>query len=143
MWGELSALSGARRGGCVHAAGLVAGETWGFVCGRDNPRTGDVGAVDGANAIQKFFAVTLPNMRYPLMYTLVTTVVAQFNIYGQPDILVGFNNQEANAVLLMYVYINAVTKQVAGMSSAMALILGVCIMVISFIQIRMMVRNQE
>ena len=101
----------------------------------------EAAAVDGAGTIQKFIHVTLPNMRYPLMYTLVTTVVAQFNIYGQPDILMGFTNQEANAVLLMYVYQNAVVKQVAGMSSAMALILGLCIMAVSFVQMRLMVRN--
>lgn len=103
----------------------------------------EAAAVDGANAIQKFISVTLPNMIYPLMYTLVTAVVAQFNIFGQPDILLGFNNQEANAVLLQYVYENSVKKQVAGMSSAMAVILGLCIMCVTFIQIRIMVKNNH
>ena len=103
----------------------------------------EAAAVDGANTVQRFLHVTLPNMRYPLMYTLVTSVVAQFNIFGQPDILVGFSNGEANAVLLQYIYDNSVKKQVAGMSSAMAVILGLCIMVVSFIQMRMMVKNQE
>ena len=103
----------------------------------------EAAAVDGAGTIQKFINVTLPNMVYPLMYTLVTAVVAQFNIFGQPDILVGFSNGEANAVLLQYIYENSVKKQVAGMSSAMAVILGLCIMVVSFIQMRMMVKNQE
>ncbi len=103
----------------------------------------EAASVDGAGTIQKFFNVTLPNMTYPLMYTLVTAVVAQFNIFGQPDILVGFSNGEANAVLLQYVYENSVKKQVAGMSSAMAVILGLCIMVVSFIQMRMMVKNQQ
>lgn len=103
----------------------------------------EAAAVDGANSIQRFLHVTLPNMRYPLMYTLVTSVVAQFNIFGQPDILVGFSNAEANAVLLQYIYENSVKKQVAGMSSAMAVILGLCIMVVTFIQMRMMVRNNQ
>ena len=103
----------------------------------------EAASVDGAGTIQKFFNVTLPNMTYPLMYTLVTAVVAQFNIYGQPDILVGFSNAEANSVLLQYIYENSVKKQVAGMSSAMAVILGLCIMVVSFIQMRMMVKNQQ
>ena len=103
----------------------------------------EAASVDGAGTIQKFFNVTLPNMTYPLMYTLVTSVIAQFNIYGQPDILVGFSNAEANAVLLQYIYENSVKKQVAGMSSAMAVILGLCIMVVSFIQMRMMVKNQQ
>lgn len=103
----------------------------------------EAAAVDGAGVWQKFIHVTLPNMRYPLMYTLITSVVAQFNIYGQPDILMGFTNQEANAVLLMYVYQNAIVKQVAGMSSAMALILGLCIMAVSFIQMRVLVSNNK
>jgi multiple sugar transport system permease protein len=103
----------------------------------------EAAAVDGANAIQRFRHVTLPNMRYPLMYTLVTSVVAQFNIYGQPDILVGFSNGEANAVLLQYIYENSVKKQVAGMSSAMAVILGLCIMAVTFVQMRLMIRNSK
>ena len=101
----------------------------------------EAAAVDGANGWQRFVNVTLPGMRYPLLFTLVMTVVAQFNIYGQPLILTGFTNQESNAVLLMYVYENAVKKQVAGMSAAMALILGVCIMAASFIQMRVMRAN--
>ncbi len=101
----------------------------------------EAASVDGAGTIQKFFNVTLPNMTYPLMYTLVTSVVAQFNIYGQPDILVGFSNGEANAVLLQYIYENSVKKQVAGMSSAMAVILGLFIMCVTFVQMRMMIKN--
>jgi multiple sugar transport system permease protein len=101
----------------------------------------EAASVDGASGWQKFLHVTLPGMRYPLSYTLVTTVVAQFNIYGQPLILTGFGNQEANAVLLMYVYENAVKKQVAGISAAMALILGACIMAVSLIQLRLMRAN--
>ena len=101
----------------------------------------EAASVDGANAWQKFLHITLPGMRYPLMYTLVMSVVAQFNIYGQPDILTGFAYQEANAVLLMYVYENSVKKQVAGISAAMALILGLCIMVVSFVQMRVLRSN--
>ena len=103
----------------------------------------EAASVDGANTIQKFFNVTLPNMTYPLMYTLVTSVVAQFNIYGQPDILVGFSNGEANAVLLQYIFENSVKKQVAGMSSAMAVILGLFIMCVTFVQMRMMIKNSN
>ena len=101
----------------------------------------EAAAVDGAGAWQKFLHITIPGMRYPLMYTFVTTVIAQFNIYGQPLMLTGFNNQEANAVLLMYIQENAVKKQVAGMSAAMALILGLFIMVVSFMQLRLMKAN--
>ncbi len=101
----------------------------------------EAASVDGAGAWQKFLHITLPGMRYPLMYTFVTSVVAQFNIYGQPLMITGFANREANAVLLMYIQENAVKKQVAGMSAAMALVLGLCIMIVSFFQLRLMRNN--
>lgn len=101
----------------------------------------EAAAVDGAGPWKQFLNITLPGMKYPLTYTLVVTVVAQFNIYGQPSMLTGFNNNEANAVLLMYIQENAVKKQVAGMSAAMAVILGCCIMVVSFIQMRVLRSN--
>ena len=101
----------------------------------------EAASVDGANAWQKFRHVTLPGIRYPLAFTLMAQLVAQFNIYGQPLFLTGFGNQEGNAVLLMYVIENAVKKQAAGISAAMALILGVCILTVSLIQLRVMRAN--
>lgn len=101
----------------------------------------EAASVDGAGPWQKFLHITLPGMRYPLTYTFVMSVVAQFNIYGQPLMLTGFANNEANAVLLMYIQENAVKKQVAGMSAAMAVILGLCIMAVSAVQMRVMRAN--
>jgi multiple sugar transport system permease protein len=101
----------------------------------------EAAAVDGANAWQKFLHITLPGMRYPLTFTLMAALVAQFNIYGQPLILTGFGNQEGNAVLLMYVVENAIKNQAAGISAAMALILGIFILVVSMIQLRVMRAN--
>lgn len=102
----------------------------------------EAASVDGANGWQKFLNVTLPGMRYPLMYTFITTVVAQFNIYGQPQILNQYTtSRESNYVLLMYVYENAIKKQVAGISAAMALILGICIMAVSFAQMKVLRAN--
>lgn len=101
----------------------------------------EAAAVDGAGAWQRFRYITLPGMKYPLTYTFIMSVVAQFNVYGQPLMLTGFNNNEANAVLLMYIQENAVKKQVAGMSAAMSVILGLCIMVVSYLQMRVMRAN--
>lgn len=98
----------------------------------------EAAAIDGAGAWQKFIFITLPNMSYPIMYTLVTTVIAQFNVYGQPNLLTGYDYNGANAVLLMYIRDTAFSQQIAGVASAEALILGLTIMFISLIQLRMM-----
>lgn len=101
----------------------------------------EAAAVDGAGPWQRFVHITLPGMKYPLTYTFIMSVVAQFNVYGQPLMLTGFNNNEANAVLLMYIQENAVKKQVAGMSAAMSVILGLFIMAVSYLQMRIMRAN--
>jgi len=103
----------------------------------------EAAAIDGADNVQKFRYITLPNMSYTLMYTMVTSITAQFGVYAQPSILMGYSYNGANAVLMMYIKDTAFSQGVAGMASAMALILGCIIMVVSFIQIRMMLRNNK
>ena len=103
----------------------------------------EAAAIDGAGAWNKFRYITIPNMSYPLMYTCVTTVIAQLNVYGQPNLLTGYNYNGANAVLLMYIRDTAFTQNIAGIASAMSLILGAVIMSISFIQIRVMRGDSE
>ena len=98
----------------------------------------EAASIDGANGWQKFWYITLPGMRYPLSYTLTTTIVAQFNVYAQVDILLGYDNNGANAVLLMYIRDIAFTQRIAGMASSMALILGLCIALATFVQVRVM-----
>ena len=103
----------------------------------------EAAAIDGASAWQKFFYVTLPNMAYPMMYTLVTTIVAQFNVYGQPRLLMGYEFNGANAVLMMYIRDTAFMQGVAGIASSMALVLASVIMVVAFFQIRLMRGNAK
>lgn len=101
--------------------------------------------IDGANFLQRFWYVTLPSIKFPLTYTLVTAVISQFNIYGQPLLLNATNNPvESVYVLLMYIRNLAfgTGNPIAGMSSAMAVCLGLVIGVVSLVQLRLM-REQD
>lgn len=100
--------------------------------------------IDGASSIQKFFSITLPAIRGQILYTLVMTTIAQFNVYGQPLMLTGGGPNNSTRVLLMYIQQNAFGsgQSIAGVASAMAVILGGCIMVVSAIQFKFL-RNKE
>ncbi len=93
--------------------------------------------VDGASIVKQFIHVTIPGIIHPLAYTTVLTTIAQFNVYGQPFMLTGGGPRNATRVLLMYIRENAFGTggSIAGISSAMALILGLCIMVVSIFQL--------
>lgn len=101
--------------------------------------------IDGATAVQKFFKITLPSIRGQLLYTIVMTTIAQFNIYGQPLMLTGGGPRNTTRVLLMNIQQNAFGSgpSIAGIASAMAVMLGLCIMVVSAIQFVILTRNQK
>lgn len=96
----------------------------------------EAASIDGAGSIQKFFKITLPGLKGQLLYTIVITTIAQFNVYGQPLMLTKGGPSSSTHVLLMYIQSNAFGsgQSLAGIASAMAVILGLCIMLVSLIQ---------
>ncbi|WP_082881448.1 carbohydrate ABC transporter permease [Lederbergia galactosidilytica] len=104
----------------------------------------EAASIDGANSVQKFFKITLPSIRGPILYTVVLTTIAQFNVYGQPLMLTGGGPADSTRVLLMDIQQNAFGsgQSIAGIASAMAIILGLCIMAVSLIQF-FFLRNRD
>ena len=89
--------------------------------------------IDGASGLKRLWYVIVPSIRFPLIYTLITSVISQFNIYGQPLMLTEGGPSESTYVLLMYIRNLAfgIGKPAAGIASAMATCLGIVIGVVS------------
>ena len=102
-------------------------------CAREQMEAAEL---DGASSVVKFFRISLPSIRNQLIFTTVMTTIAQFNIYGQPLMLTGGGPNNSTRVLMMYIQENAFgsSTSVAGMSSAMAILLGIVIMIVSVFQ---------
>lgn len=100
--------------------------------------------IDGASSWKKFVHITLPSIRGQLLFTIVTTTIAQFNIYGQPLMLTNGGPNGSTTVLMMNVQQNAFGsgQSLAGISSAMSVILGICIMIVSMVQL-FLLRNKD
>lgn len=92
--------------------------------------------LDGAGSVKCFTSIVLPNIRYQLLFTTVMTTIAQFNIFGQPLMLTNGGPNNSTRVLMMYIQDNAFGRgsSAAGIASAMAVLLGLIIMVFSSIQ---------
>jgi multiple sugar transport system permease protein len=92
--------------------------------------------IDGAGNFMIFRKIMVPNIRFPLFFTTVTTIISQFNVYGQPLMLTGGGPNNSTRVLMMDIQNNTFGSGVpaAGMSSAMAVLLGVIITLVSVVQ---------
>lgn len=100
----------------------------------------EAAAIDGAGTIAKFRYITLPSIKFQLLYTTVMTTTACFNVYGQPLMLTKGGPNSTTNVLMMYIRGLAFGKgdSIAGMGSAMAMVLGIIILVISLTQLKFM-----
>ncbi|MBR5561499.1 MAG: sugar ABC transporter permease [Clostridia bacterium] len=108
--------------------------------------------IDGANVWQRFIHITIPSIRYPLSYTLATTLIAEFNVWGQPEMfndggiiietVNGFTHK-SNLMLMQSIKSLGFDSFGAnpGMASAMSLILGIIIVAVSLVQIHLMKEN--
>lgn len=101
--------------------------------------------IDGASSVKKFFYITLPSIKFQLLYTFVMTTVASFNIYGQPVMLTEGKPNQTTSVLMMYIKDLAFGsgQSVAGMASAMAVLLGLVMVTISIIQFLLMNKDNK
>ena len=55
----------------------------------------EAASLDGATGLKKFLHIIIPSIKFPLAYTIVVSIVAQFNIYGQPLMLTGGGPSES------------------------------------------------
>lgn len=69
-----------------------------------NPEIYEAAEIDGANDIQMFFRVTIPNLRTILLYTLITSLIGGLTMYDIPRL---FNDgKPANATLTATMFIH-------------------------------------
>lgn len=93
--------------------------------------------VDGANAIVKFWYITIPEMSFQLLYTTIMGTIGAFNVFGQPYM---FGTPPGQEVLMQYIheYAFGMATPMAGMASAMSVSLGLIISVFSAVQFKLM-----
>ncbi|MFB9631651.1 carbohydrate ABC transporter permease [Nonomuraea helvata] len=99
--------------------------------------------IDGAGTVRRFLSVTLPSIRFPLLYTMVLTTVGSFNVFGQPMMLTKGGPNSSTKVLMMNIRDLAfgTGASIAGMAAAMSMLLGVVLMLISAVQFSVMHRG--
>lgn len=101
--------------------------------------------IDGASGMVKFFKITIPMIKFPLLYTIVMSTAGAFNVYAQPLMVTQGGPEQTTHVLMMYIRTLAFGQgqSVAGMAAAMSILLGLVIIVIAAFQFRIMYRNAK
>lgn len=94
--------------------------------------------IDGANGGKKFWFITLPLMTPSIFFTLVLGVIGAFQIFAQIFVLTdGMGGpQNSTLVYMIYLYRNGFNFFRMGYASAMAWVLFVIILLLTWLQFR-------
>ncbi|MCG8513513.1 MAG: sugar ABC transporter permease [Halanaerobiales bacterium] len=99
--------------------------------------------IDGANAWQRFWSITLPSLKPTTLFVTVMTTIASFNVFGQPYMMTRGGPGRDTQVAIMYIQEEAFSNYRFGNAAAMALIVSVFIIVISIFQFRLLSSDVE
>jgi multiple sugar transport system permease protein len=92
--------------------------------------------VDGANAWQQFWKITLPLLRPTLLFVLVVTMIGSLQVFSPIFIMTQGGPANATNVVVYWVYITAFDFMRFGYATAQAVFLFTVIMIITLIQLR-------
>lgn len=99
--------------------------------------------IDGANAVQRFFVVTLPAIRPTLFFLLVTAVIGGFQAFDQMYLMTGGGPDGTTMTYLLSLYNHAFRYFEMGTASAMSYLLLVVILVITWLGFRFLPQNAD
>jgi len=103
----------------------------------------EAAAIDGANARQRFFRITLPLIRPTIVFVLVMLIIGGFNVFISVYLMTGGNPLHRTETMLSYMYNEAFNFLEFGYGAAVSYLLALIIFVISFLQIKFLRRPEE
>jgi multiple sugar transport system permease protein len=104
----------------------------------------EAASIDGLSGSQKFFRITLPNIRGTILFALVMLIIGAFNTYTPIAVITGGNPAHQTEVALTWIYnqtFNATDKM--GYAAALSFVLTAIVAVLAVILFRVLRPEKE
>lgn len=98
----------------------------------------EAAAVDGANRVQTFFLITLPNLKTILLFTLVTSLIGGLNMFDIPKLFLLGGPDNSTLTTSVFIYNQAFSggylyNRAAAASMIMFVIISVCAAILFYL----------
>jgi len=103
----------------------------------------DAARVDGANAWQSFWRITLPLLKPTLLFVCVLTMLSSFQVFVIFDVMTNGGPRNQTTPLVMSIYENAFRYQNMGWAAAISMVLFSIILVVTVVQFRFLRTDWE
>lgn len=99
--------------------------------------------IDGANALQKFISITLPQLKNAMSFVLVLSTINSFQVFDQMKILTSGGPNGSTRTTVYNIFQEAFEQNKLGYASAQAFILFIILMILSLIQFKLMSEQES
>lgn len=94
----------------------------------------EASSIDGANFWNQFKSIIFPGIKSVFAFVTLTTVIASFNVFGQPQLITKGGPTQTTKSLIMVIQQTIFDGNNLGMGTAMALLMGVVVMIFALLQ---------
>ncbi|MCK7488061.1 MAG: sugar ABC transporter permease [Bacillus subtilis] len=104
----------------------------------------EAASIDGASYAQTLRYITIPSLGPQMFIVALTTMIASFNIFGQPQMLTNGGPEFSTTVLMMRIrgFAYGVNSR-PGIATAMAVMMGILLIFLSIMQARYLRKRGE
>jgi multiple sugar transport system permease protein len=99
--------------------------------------------VDGANAFQQFFYITLPQLRNTTIFVILATTILAFKLFDQVKVMTNGGPQNASMTTMLYVIDQGWGQLKVGYASAVSVVFFLIVLVISLLQRRFLREERQ
>ncbi len=98
----------------------------------------EAASVDGANPWQSFWRVTLPLLRPVLLFVIIITIIASFNLFGQPFLMTNHGGPSlpqgggGTRPVMIEIYIQGFERHFVGSAAAMSFVVATIMILVSY-----------
>ena len=105
----------------------------------------DAASIDGANARQVFFRITVPLMKNFILFTCIMSTIGTFSMFTEPKILTDGVGGPFNTTMstVLYIYNTSFKQLRMGYSSALAIIYFIIMLLLTVMQLKVGNREQR
>jgi multiple sugar transport system permease protein len=103
----------------------------------------EAASLDGAPAWTRFFRMTLPTIRPAILFCVVLSVIASFQVFGQAFILTSGGPADRSLTVALYMYQMGFGQYQLGYASAVSYVLFAVVLVFTLAQFRVLRKSLQ
>lgn len=100
------------------------------------PEVYEAADLDGANGAERFFKITLPQLRPMLVFVMITSIIGAFNIFEPVQLISQGGPDGTTKVILFQIYNEAFQNGNYGMGSAISVVVLLILMVLTMLNMK-------